>query len=68
MKKFAADVIILHLCTKNHNCMSRMTMGAGKAGKAIKMVILRNWAGKAGKQVHFLVWKAGKAGVSIMFN
>ena len=24
--------------------------------------------GKAGKQVHFLVWKAGKAGVSKMFN
>ena len=25
-------------------------------------------AGKAGKQVHFLVWKAGKAGISKMSN
>ena len=48
-----------------------MTAGAGKAGKAGqlgKMVILRNQAGKAGKQVHFSVWKAGKAGISKMFN
>ena len=25
-------------------------------------------AGKAGKQVHFLVWKTGKVGVRKMFN
>ena len=43
----------------------RVTTGAGKAGI---IVILRNQAGKAGKQVHFSVWKAGKAGISKMFN
>ena len=31
-----------YTCTKNHNCMGRMTIRAGKTGKAIKMVILRN--------------------------
>ena len=38
------------------------------AGKAEKMMILRNQAGKARRQVHFLVWKTGKAGISKMFN
>ena len=46
--------------------------GDGKAGNAGKMVVLRNQTGnqtgKAGKQLHFSVWKAGKAGISKMFN
>ena len=40
----------------------------GTPDKSNSKIRVTTGAGKAGKQVYFSVWKAGKAGISKIFN